>query len=171
MSFQHGDVRDLEDLLAVGEIDALLEYSAEPSALAGVDGSPDYLVQSNLLGAYNRPWRQRRGYGSRSLLKASTCARTLRFGAADVTPRGLLAMFGADCAGSDRPLVSRSPSPGGRTPVGLPGRKNDRRAPRPQAVGLPRFRLAQGVLYLPADFFVYVRGKRRQAVRRASGGG
>ncbi|MGH2833432.1 MAG: hypothetical protein ACRDK2_11730, partial [Solirubrobacteraceae bacterium] len=31
--------------------------------------------------------------------------------------------------------------------------------------GLPRFRLAQGVLYLPADFSAYVRGKRRQAVR------
>lgn len=51
--FEHGDVRTLDDLLAVGHIDALLECSAEPSALAGVDGSPDYLVQSNLLGAYN----------------------------------------------------------------------------------------------------------------------
>jgi CDP-paratose 2-epimerase len=51
--FAHGDVRDLEDLLAVGEIDALLECSAEPSALAGVGGSPDYVVQTNLIGAYN----------------------------------------------------------------------------------------------------------------------
>ena len=43
----------LEDLLEVGEVDALLECSAEPSVLAGVDGSPDYVVQTNLVGAYN----------------------------------------------------------------------------------------------------------------------
>jgi CDP-paratose 2-epimerase len=53
VSFQHGDVRNLEDLLAVGEVDALVECSAEPSALAGVYGSPDYVVQANLIGAYN----------------------------------------------------------------------------------------------------------------------
>jgi CDP-paratose 2-epimerase len=53
VEFAHGDVRVLDDLLAVAGVDALLECSAEPSALAGFDGSPDYLVQSNLLGAYN----------------------------------------------------------------------------------------------------------------------
>jgi CDP-paratose 2-epimerase len=53
VSFRHGDVRDLEDLLEVGELDALVECSAEPSVLAGVDGSPDYVVQANLIGAYN----------------------------------------------------------------------------------------------------------------------
>jgi CDP-paratose 2-epimerase len=53
VSFAHGDVRNAEDLLAVGEIDALVECSAEPSVLAGVDGSPGYLVHTNLLGAYN----------------------------------------------------------------------------------------------------------------------
>jgi hypothetical protein len=31
--------------------------------------------------------------------------------------------------------------------------------------GVPRFRLAQGVLHLPADFPSYLRGHRRQAVR------
>jgi hypothetical protein len=31
--------------------------------------------------------------------------------------------------------------------------------------GIPRFRLAQGVLHLPADFSSYLRGRRRQAVR------
>ncbi len=51
--FCHGDVRRLEDLLEVGEVDALLECSAEPSVLAGVDGSPEYVVQTNLVGAYN----------------------------------------------------------------------------------------------------------------------
>jgi CDP-paratose 2-epimerase len=53
VQFRHGDVRSIEDLLAVGEVDALLECSAEPSVLAGIDGSPDYLVQTNLFGAYN----------------------------------------------------------------------------------------------------------------------
>src|SRR5262249_2735201 len=53
ISFQHGDIRVLEDLLEIGEIDALVECSAEPSALAGIDGSPDYVVKSNLLGAYH----------------------------------------------------------------------------------------------------------------------
>jgi CDP-paratose 2-epimerase len=51
--FEHGDVRQLEDLFVLGDFDALVECSAEPSVLAGVAGSPDYVVQSNLLGAYN----------------------------------------------------------------------------------------------------------------------
>ena len=51
--FAHGDVRVLDDLLELGELDALVECSAEPSALAGVDGSPDYVVTSNLVGAYH----------------------------------------------------------------------------------------------------------------------
>jgi CDP-paratose 2-epimerase len=53
VSFQHGDVRVPADLAAVGDIDALVECSAEPSVLAGVGGSPDYVVHTNLLGAYN----------------------------------------------------------------------------------------------------------------------
>jgi CDP-paratose 2-epimerase len=53
VSFVHGDIRVLDDLLSTGHADALVECSAEPSALAGFDGSPDYVVQSNLLGAYN----------------------------------------------------------------------------------------------------------------------
>jgi CDP-paratose 2-epimerase len=51
--FVHGDVRSQSDLLALEPVDAVVECSAEPSALAGVDGSPDYVVQSNLVGAYN----------------------------------------------------------------------------------------------------------------------
>ena len=53
VGFLHGDVRELEDLLEAGPLDAIVECSAEPSVLAGVDGSPDYVVQTNLLGAYN----------------------------------------------------------------------------------------------------------------------
>jgi CDP-paratose 2-epimerase len=53
VGFVHGDVRAQEDLLALDRVDAIVECSAEPSALAGVDESPDYLVQSNLVGAYH----------------------------------------------------------------------------------------------------------------------
>jgi CDP-paratose 2-epimerase len=53
VSFFHGDVRVLDDLLGLGEIEAVLECSAEPSALAGFDGSPSYVVNSNLVGAYH----------------------------------------------------------------------------------------------------------------------
>ena len=53
VAFVHGDVREPADLAVVGRVDALVECSAEPSALAGVNGSPEYVVQSNLLGAFN----------------------------------------------------------------------------------------------------------------------
>ena len=51
--FVHGDVREREDVFGVGEIDAVLECSAEPSALAGREDGPDYAVASNLIGAYH----------------------------------------------------------------------------------------------------------------------
>jgi len=53
VEFVHGDVRDLGDLEATGDVQALVECSAEPSVLAGLDGGLDYLVRTNLLGAYN----------------------------------------------------------------------------------------------------------------------
>lgn len=53
VTFSHADVRVREDLVDLGSVDALVECSAEPSALAGVGGSPDYVVMSNLVGAYN----------------------------------------------------------------------------------------------------------------------
>jgi CDP-paratose 2-epimerase len=53
IQFIHGDIRVLPDLEeGVGEIDTIIECSAEPSVMAGVDGSPDYLIGSNLFGAY-----------------------------------------------------------------------------------------------------------------------
>jgi len=51
--FVRGDVRSPADLTDVGDVDVLVECSAEPSALAGVDGSTDYLLQTNLVGAIN----------------------------------------------------------------------------------------------------------------------
>ena len=53
VEFVHGDVRDEDDLREVEGIDAIVECSAEPSVLAGVDSAPSYAVHTNLLGAYN----------------------------------------------------------------------------------------------------------------------
>lgn len=50
--FRRGDVRD-PDTFAGLSFDLMVECSAEPSVLAGQDGSPDYLFQTNLVGAYN----------------------------------------------------------------------------------------------------------------------
>jgi CDP-paratose 2-epimerase len=50
--FHRGDVRDPATF--PGEpFDLMVECSAEPSVLAGRDGSPDYLFHTNLVGAYN----------------------------------------------------------------------------------------------------------------------
>ena len=50
--FAHADVRHSEDLDRIGDIDALVECSAEPSVMAAVQGAADYVVQTNLMGAY-----------------------------------------------------------------------------------------------------------------------
>jgi CDP-paratose 2-epimerase len=53
VTFVHGDVREANDLMAVPPIDALVECSAEPSVLAGYGVAADYVVRTNLLGAYH----------------------------------------------------------------------------------------------------------------------
>lgn len=46
------DVRVLGGLLQVGPVDAIVECSAEPSVMTGVNGgSPRFLIQTNLVGA------------------------------------------------------------------------------------------------------------------------
>jgi CDP-paratose 2-epimerase len=52
VKFHLGDVRD-EKNFPPGPFEFLIECSAEPSVLAGLNGSPDYLFQTNLVGAYN----------------------------------------------------------------------------------------------------------------------
>jgi CDP-paratose 2-epimerase len=53
VAFVHGDVRVQSDFLDLEPVHGIVECSAEPSVMAGTDGSPDYVVQSNLIGAYN----------------------------------------------------------------------------------------------------------------------
>jgi CDP-paratose 2-epimerase len=51
IDFVHGDVRSPEDLAALsGTFDVVVDAAAEPSVLAGLDGSPTYVVSTNLVG-------------------------------------------------------------------------------------------------------------------------
>jgi CDP-paratose 2-epimerase len=51
VTFVHGDVRAAADFRAVGDAEVLIECSGETSVLAGYDGSPEYVIESNLGGA------------------------------------------------------------------------------------------------------------------------
>jgi len=54
IEFVHGDIRIREDLeQLVGNFDLFIEASAEPSVLAGINGSPWYVLQTNLTGTLN----------------------------------------------------------------------------------------------------------------------
>lgn len=53
VEFIHGDIRNREDLDGIGAFNIMIECSAEPSVLAGFHGSPDYLINTNLLGTVN----------------------------------------------------------------------------------------------------------------------
>jgi CDP-paratose 2-epimerase len=53
VTFAHGDIREPADLDEVGEVEAIVECSAEPSVMAGLDSGADYVVRTNLLGAHH----------------------------------------------------------------------------------------------------------------------
>ena len=54
VEFHHGDVREPDDLLDIpGNFDLMVEASAEPSVQAGQQGSPAYVIGTNLQGTIN----------------------------------------------------------------------------------------------------------------------
>jgi CDP-paratose 2-epimerase len=53
VDFLHGDIRNLEDLASVGPFDVMIECSAEPSVSAGYETSPEYVINTNLVGSLN----------------------------------------------------------------------------------------------------------------------
>jgi CDP-paratose 2-epimerase len=53
ISFIHGDIRNMEDFDEVGPVDVLIEASAEPSVMAGLDSNPYYVINNNLIGSVN----------------------------------------------------------------------------------------------------------------------
>lgn len=52
IEFLHGDIRNKEDF-PPEEVDLILECSAEPSVLAGIGSSPEYLLNTNLVATIN----------------------------------------------------------------------------------------------------------------------
>jgi CDP-paratose 2-epimerase len=53
INFIHGDIRNKEDFDSIPKVDFVIEASAEPSVLAGLEGTPDYLINTNLVGTIN----------------------------------------------------------------------------------------------------------------------
>lgn len=53
VEFIHGDIRNKEDLYFDESIDYVIDAAAEPSVLAGLNGTPDYLINTNLNGTIN----------------------------------------------------------------------------------------------------------------------
>ena len=53
VDFIHGDIRNKEDFSGIGEVDVIVECSAEPSVLAGYNSSAGYVVNTNLFGTVN----------------------------------------------------------------------------------------------------------------------
>lgn len=53
IDFLHGDIRNKEDIESIGNVKTIIESSAEPSVLAGYNSSPEYLINTNLVGTLN----------------------------------------------------------------------------------------------------------------------
>lgn len=53
ITYFHGDIRCREDFDKLPKFDLMIDCSAEPSVQAGLDGAPDYLIQTNLSGTLN----------------------------------------------------------------------------------------------------------------------
>lgn len=53
INFVHGDIRNKEDFAFDEKINLMIECSAEPSVLAGIFESPEYVINTNLIGTIN----------------------------------------------------------------------------------------------------------------------
>jgi len=71
IQFVHGDVRNAEDFEALPPFDLMIECSAEPSVLAGVDSSPAYVLNTNLLGTIHCLEEVRKNHASMIFLSTS----------------------------------------------------------------------------------------------------
>jgi hypothetical protein len=101
------------------------------------------------------------GYGSRRLGRATACASGLRYANARTLPRVPRSLLALPHLIAFLFAIPRTEIRLSRCPSG----ERIRAHLRQRRWGLPRFRLAQGVLHVPADFATYMRGRRRQAVR------
>ena len=53
VDFIHGDIRNNEDFDQLGKIDFFIDAAAEPSVMAGINESLDYVINTNLIGTIN----------------------------------------------------------------------------------------------------------------------
>ena len=53
IAFVHGDIRNIEDFDSFKKIDYIIDASAEPSVLAGINSSPKQIIDINLIGTIN----------------------------------------------------------------------------------------------------------------------
>ncbi len=53
VQFVHGDIRNKEDFDSLTNIDIIIECAAEPSVLSGINTTPDYVLNTNLIGTIN----------------------------------------------------------------------------------------------------------------------
>lgn len=53
VTFLHGDIRNPEDFELLPDCELIIDASADPSVLSGLDGSPQKLIQTNLTGTVN----------------------------------------------------------------------------------------------------------------------
>lgn len=53
VEFIHGDIRNKEDFDQIGKVDFLVDAAAEPSVMAGINESLEYLINTNLNGTIN----------------------------------------------------------------------------------------------------------------------
>jgi CDP-paratose 2-epimerase len=53
IQFVHGDVRMKPDFAELPDVDFIIDASAEPSVLSGLNTSPDYLIDTNFSGTIN----------------------------------------------------------------------------------------------------------------------
>jgi len=70
VEFVRGDIRHASDFPA-GPFEFILECSAEPSVLAGYGASPDYLMETNLMGTY-RCLEQARQWQSKTIFLSTS---------------------------------------------------------------------------------------------------
>lgn len=119
--FVKGDVRELDDLQNLPPIDALVECSAEPSALTGVDGQTSYAFQSNLVGAYHCLELARRDSAQMLFLSTSRVYPVAALAALelDQTPTRFMIAAGQQLAGASPTGITEDfPLEGARTLYG-----------------------------------------------------
>jgi CDP-paratose 2-epimerase len=119
--FVRGDVREPADLEALSPIDTLIECSAEPSAMSGVDGETSFVFHTNVTGAYNCLELARR---SGALLVFVSTSRVYPFGPLnglaydEGETRFELASEQAIPGASSEGIAEDFPTPGARTLYG-----------------------------------------------------